>query len=89
MQWSKSRLHDKDSKDRMDIVRIIQRFHSLFYTPQFVAMHLGVLAQEELRVEVSLPSGEGELRGGETRCLFVRRLWAPTAWWRRNTTCRR
>ena len=31
----------------------IQRFHSLFYMPQFVTLHLGVLEHEELRVEVT------------------------------------
>ncbi len=45
----------------MDTVRIILRFHSLFYTPHFVAMHLGVLAQEELRVEVTTANSGGEL----------------------------
>jgi NitT/TauT family transport system substrate-binding protein len=45
----------------MDTVRIILRFHSLFYTPHFVAMHLGVLAQEGLRVEVRTANSGGEL----------------------------
>jgi NitT/TauT family transport system substrate-binding protein len=45
----------------MDTLRIIQRFHALFYAPQFVAMHLGVLAREELRVEVSTAKGSAEL----------------------------
>jgi len=65
----------------MDTVRIIQRFHSLFYTPQFVTLHLGVLEQEELRVEVTtaessteindkLLSGEADLGlGGPIRTL--------------------
>jgi NitT/TauT family transport system substrate-binding protein len=37
----------------MDTIRIVQRFHSLFYTPQFVALHLGVLEQEGLRVDLT------------------------------------
>jgi NitT/TauT family transport system substrate-binding protein len=45
----------------MDTVRIILRFHSLFYTPHFAAMHLGVLAQEGLRVEVTTANSGGEL----------------------------
>jgi NitT/TauT family transport system substrate-binding protein len=45
----------------MDTVRIIQRFHSLFYTPQFVTLHLGVLEQEKLRVEVSTAGSGAEL----------------------------
>jgi NitT/TauT family transport system substrate-binding protein len=45
----------------MHTVRVIQRFHSLFYTPQFVAMHLGVLEQEELRVEVTTANSGAEL----------------------------
>src|SRR5688572_25217375 len=45
----------------MDTVRIIQRFHSLFYAPQFVTLHLGVLAQEELRVEVTTAESSGDL----------------------------
>jgi NitT/TauT family transport system substrate-binding protein len=45
----------------MDTVRIIQRFHSLFYTPQFVAMSLGVLEQEGLRVEVTTANSGTEL----------------------------
>lgn len=45
----------------MDTVRIIQRFHSLFYTPQFVTIHLGVLEQEKLRVEVSTANSGAEL----------------------------
>jgi hypothetical protein len=43
----------------MHTVRVIQRFHSLFYTPQFVTLHLGALEREELRVEVATAeSGE-------------------------------
>jgi NitT/TauT family transport system substrate-binding protein len=45
----------------MDTIRIIQRFHSLFYTPQFVALHLGVLEQEGLRVELSTAASGAEL----------------------------
>src|SRR5215813_5778084 len=45
----------------MDTVRIILRFHSLFYTPHFAAMHLGVLPQEGLRVEVRTANSGGEL----------------------------
>jgi NitT/TauT family transport system substrate-binding protein len=45
----------------MDTVRIILRFHSLFYTPHFVTMHLGVLAQEGLWVEVTTANSGGEL----------------------------
>ena len=45
----------------MDTVRIIQRFHSLLYTPQFVTLHLGVLEQEKLRVEVSTANSGAEL----------------------------
>jgi NitT/TauT family transport system substrate-binding protein len=45
----------------MDTLRIIQRFHSLFYTPQFVTLHLGVLAQEKLRVEISTATSGAEL----------------------------
>jgi NitT/TauT family transport system substrate-binding protein len=45
----------------MDTVRIIQRFHSLFYTPQFVTLHLGVLEQEELRVDVRTAGSGAEL----------------------------
>jgi NitT/TauT family transport system substrate-binding protein len=45
----------------MDTVRVILRFHSLFYAPHFVAMHLGVLAQEGLRVEVGTANSGGEL----------------------------
>jgi NitT/TauT family transport system substrate-binding protein len=52
----------------METVRIIQRFQSLFYTPQFVTLHLGVLAQEGLQVEVTTASsgtevGKALLRG--------------------------
>jgi NitT/TauT family transport system substrate-binding protein len=45
----------------MDTVRIIQRFHSLFYTPQFVTLHLGVLAQENLRVEIGTANSGADL----------------------------
>jgi ABC-type nitrate/sulfonate/bicarbonate transport system substrate-binding protein len=45
----------------MDIVRIILRFHSLFYAPHFVAMYLGVLAQAGLRVEVRTANSGREL----------------------------
>jgi NitT/TauT family transport system substrate-binding protein len=45
----------------MDTVRIILRFHSLFYTPHFVAVHLGVLEQDGLRVEVRTANSGGEL----------------------------
>ena len=45
----------------MDILRIIQRFHHLFYTPQFVVMHLGVLEQEGLRIELTTAKTAAEL----------------------------
>jgi NitT/TauT family transport system substrate-binding protein len=45
----------------MDTVRIILRFHSLFYTPHFVAMHLGVFEQEKLGFEVRTANSGGEL----------------------------
>jgi NitT/TauT family transport system substrate-binding protein len=45
----------------MDTVRLIQRFHSLFYTPHVVTLHLGVLEQEELRVEVSTATNGRDL----------------------------
>jgi NitT/TauT family transport system substrate-binding protein len=45
----------------VETVRIIQRFHSLFYTPQFVTLHLGVLEQEELQAEVRTASSGAEL----------------------------
>jgi NitT/TauT family transport system substrate-binding protein len=45
----------------MDTVRIILRFHSLFYTPHFVAMHLGALEQEGLRAEVTTANSGAEL----------------------------
>jgi NitT/TauT family transport system substrate-binding protein len=44
----------------MDTVRIILRFHSLFYTPHFVAMQLGVFEQEKLKVEVRTASHGAE-----------------------------
>jgi NitT/TauT family transport system substrate-binding protein len=45
----------------MDIVRIMLRFHSLFYTPHFVATHLGVFEQENLGVEVRTANSGVEL----------------------------
>ena len=45
----------------MDTVRIILRFHSLFYTPHFVARHLGVFEEEKLGVEVRTANSGGEL----------------------------
>jgi NitT/TauT family transport system substrate-binding protein len=45
----------------MDTLRIIQRFHALFYTPQFVTLHLGVLEQEGLQVELSTAANGAEL----------------------------
>jgi NitT/TauT family transport system substrate-binding protein len=45
----------------METVRIIQRFHALFYTPQFVTLHLGVLEQEGLQAEVRTASSGAEL----------------------------
>ena len=43
----------------MHTVRVIQRFHSPFYAPQFVTLHLSALEQEDLRVEVATAeSGE-------------------------------
>ena len=45
----------------MDTVRIMLRFHSLFYTPHFVAMHLGVFEEEKLGVEVRTATSGGEL----------------------------
>jgi len=45
----------------MDTLRIIQRFYHPFYTPQFVVMHLGVLAQEGLRVEMSTATSAAEV----------------------------
>src|SRR5262249_6406744 len=44
----------------MDTLRIIQRFHHLFYTPQFVIMHLGVLEQEGLCVELTTATSAAE-----------------------------
>jgi NitT/TauT family transport system substrate-binding protein len=46
----------------MDMVRIIQRLHSPFYAPQFVAMHLGLLAEEGVQVAVHTASSGLELR---------------------------
>ena len=45
----------------MDTLRIIQRFRHLFYTPQFVVMHLGVLEQEGLRVELTTATSAAEV----------------------------
>ena len=45
----------------MDTLRIIQRFHHLFYTPLFVVVHLGVLEQEGIRVEISTANTAAEL----------------------------
>jgi hypothetical protein len=47
----------------MHTVRVIQRFHSLFYTPQFVTLHLGAREREELRVEVATAES-GEVSAG-------------------------
>jgi NitT/TauT family transport system substrate-binding protein len=46
----------------MQTVRIIQRFHSLFYAPHFVTLHLGGLEQEGLQAEVSTAKSGTELR---------------------------
>ncbi len=45
----------------METLRIIQRFHALFYTPQFVTLHLGVLEQEGLQVELNTAANGAEL----------------------------
>jgi NitT/TauT family transport system substrate-binding protein len=45
----------------MDTLRIIHRFHHLFYTPQFVIMHLGVLEQEGLCVELTTATSAAEV----------------------------
>src|SRR5688572_25253894 len=45
----------------METVRIIQRFRSLFYTPQFATLHLGVLAQEGLQAEVTTAGSGAEV----------------------------
>lgn len=45
----------------MDTIRIVQRFHSLFYTPQFVALHLGVFEAEGLQIELSTATSGAEL----------------------------
>jgi NitT/TauT family transport system substrate-binding protein len=45
----------------METVRIVQRFHSLFYAPQFVTLHLGVLDQEGLRFEVTTAGSGAEV----------------------------
>jgi NitT/TauT family transport system substrate-binding protein len=45
----------------MDTVRIMLRFHSLFYTPHFVAMYLGVFERQKLGVEVRTANSGGEL----------------------------
>ena len=67
----------------------MQRFHHLFYTPQFVLMHLGVLKQEILRVELTtatsaaevnekLLQGEADLGlGGPIRTLELAEAWQP------------
>jgi len=46
----------------MDTLRIIQRLHSPFYAPQFVAMHLGVLAEADIQVELHTATSGLELR---------------------------
>jgi hypothetical protein len=55
----------------MDTLRMVQRFHHLFYTPQFVVIHLGVLEQEGLRVELTTATNAAELNekllNGSTR----------------------
>jgi NitT/TauT family transport system substrate-binding protein len=45
----------------MDTLRVIQRFHHLFYTPQFVVMHLGVLGHEGIRVDLTTAASAAEL----------------------------
>ena len=45
----------------MDTLRIIQRFHHLFYTPQLVIMHLDALEQEGLRVELTTAASAAEV----------------------------
>lgn len=45
----------------MDTLRIVQRFYHLFYAPQFVLMHLGVLEHEDLRVELSTATSAAEV----------------------------
>src|SRR5262249_1254560 len=45
----------------MDTLRIIQRFHHLFYTPQFVVIHLAVLDQQGFRVELTTAKAAAEL----------------------------
>ena len=45
----------------MDSVRIILRFHSLFYTPHFVAMYLGVFERQQVGVEVRTAKSGVEL----------------------------
>jgi hypothetical protein len=45
----------------MDTVRITPRFHSLFDTPHFVVMRLGILEQQGLRTEVSAVNSGGEV----------------------------
>jgi len=45
----------------MDTLRIMQRFHSLFYTPQFVALHLGAFEAEGLQIELSTATGGADL----------------------------
>lgn len=45
----------------MHTLRIMQRFHSLFYTPQFVALHLGAFEAEGLQIELSTATSGTEL----------------------------
>ena len=61
MPWSKWHQLERTQKTFMDTVRIILRFHSLFYTPHFVAMHLGVFERQKLAVEVRTADSGGEL----------------------------
>ena len=46
----------------MDTLRIMQRLHSPFYAPQFIAMHLGVLAETGIQVELHTATSGLELR---------------------------
>ena len=61
MPWSRLHRSERTRKTLMDSVRIILRFHSLFYTPHFVAMHLGVFERQQLGVEVRTANSGGEL----------------------------
>lgn len=45
----------------MDTLRVMQRFHALFYTPQFVALRLGVFEEEGLRIELTTAMSGAEL----------------------------